>query len=158
MPRPPAVQKQKTNLKVLALATTPQGIPLPVPDLEVNDGDRVIAIDAAESDEEDGTGLPDKPDGVDDEDVDNNVADAVCDKKDLVALALVKVSDLFWVFYFSQLIFDSNYRLILSVERSPAMQLDKEISGIAPLVWDTKVECSCVLVRHSGIATTRAWR
>lgn len=66
---------------MLALATTPQGIPLPVPDLEVNDGDRVIAIDAAESDEEDGTGLPDKPDGVDDEDVDNNVADAVCDKK-----------------------------------------------------------------------------
>ena len=75
--------------------TIPRGIPLPVPLLEVNDGDDTIEMDESESDEDDGDGLPDQPDGIDDEDVimDDISEDAVKNKDDIVALSLVKVSE-----------------------------------------------------------------
>lgn len=75
--------------------TIPRGIPLPVPLLEVNDGDDTIEMDESESDEDDGDGLPDQPDGIDDEDfiMDDISEDAVINKDDIVALALVKVSE-----------------------------------------------------------------
>jgi hypothetical protein len=73
-----------------AKPTIPQGVALPIPTLEVNNGDDEIDFDEVDSDEENDENLPDKPDGVDDEDT--NQAEEAADKDDVVALALTKVS------------------------------------------------------------------
>lgn len=80
-----------------AKPSTPHGIPLPIPTLEVNGGQDDIEIDETESDEENGDGLPATPDGVDDEEgsIDYNT-EVFVDKGDLVGLALVKVSALYF--------------------------------------------------------------
>jgi hypothetical protein len=96
--------------------TIPQGIPLPIPVLEVNDGEDGIEIDDGESDEENGDGLPEKPDGVDDDDAspDKDSAEVVCDVSDLVAVALVKVSpSAFFFFACSNFLLISNQSLTL---------------------------------------------
>lgn len=64
-------------------------IPLPIPALVVNHGE-----DGIEMDEQDGVGLPEKPDGIDDYNgsMDQDPEDVVYDKDDIVGLALVKIS------------------------------------------------------------------
>lgn len=79
--------------------TTPNNVPLPIPALEVNDGDDKVEVDDPDS-EEDDADLPEKPDGVDDDkdcvvDGTNNTegGEKSQDKpEDVVALALAKVS------------------------------------------------------------------
>jgi hypothetical protein len=85
-----------------AKPAVPQGVPLPIPTLEVNAGEDGIQMDESESDEEDGEGLPEKPDGVDDEEIVSE--ETVGNGDDLVAQALMKVSDSFLI---QSLYFDS---------------------------------------------------
>jgi hypothetical protein len=61
----------------------------------VNAGEDGIQMDESESDEEDGEGLPEKPDGVDDEEIVSE--ETVGNGDDLVAQALMKVSDSFLI-------------------------------------------------------------
>lgn len=72
----------------------PQGVPLPILVLELNDGKDGIKMDGSESDEEDGYDSPDKPDGLNykDDSVDENLEEVVCDKDNLVAPSIVKKS------------------------------------------------------------------
>lgn len=77
----------------------PKGVPLPIPVLEVNDGNDGIEIDSSKSDEEDSIGLPDQPDGVDDDDGSLDIDEEVCQQDDIVAIALEKVSFFFFFLY-----------------------------------------------------------
>lgn len=77
-----------------AKPSTPYGFALPIPGLEVNDGEDAIEYNESDSESEDENGLPDYPDGVDNEDEhEYRRRDVIgCDKDDVVAVALAKVS------------------------------------------------------------------
>lgn len=90
----------------IAKPCIPRNQPLPIPVLEVNDGEDEITIDDGESDDENDEGLPDKPDGVDEDDTNEGLENSVktCDNDDLVAISLAKVSkflSLFLLVFFS---------------------------------------------------------
>jgi hypothetical protein len=73
--------------------STPHGVPLPIPGLEVNDGEDLVEFHASDTESEDEQGLPDKADGVDDEDDHGDgVQEETPNKDDVVAIALAKVS------------------------------------------------------------------
>ena len=88
----------------------PHGHALPIPALQANDGDDEVVVDNSESDEETDNDLPDQPDGVDEDETNQEleVTGEVCEKDDVVALALVKVST--QMIYLS-LFFDSNINI-----------------------------------------------
>lgn len=71
---------------------TPHGIPLPIPSLEVN-GNEHVDQDDSDSDDEDDHGLPDEPDGVDDDEfLEHDGSGLDIDEADVVAMALKKVN------------------------------------------------------------------
>lgn len=78
----------------VAKPCVPLNHPLPIPTFEVNDGDDNVEIDNDESDDEDDTGLPDKPDGVDEVETNEElvISGVACEEDDIVANALSKVS------------------------------------------------------------------
>lgn len=80
-----------------AKPTIPHGVPIPVPTFEVNDGNDAVVLDDSVSDYKDKANLPDKPEGVDDEDTNEEQGGQSeigqeKEKEDMVALALSKVS------------------------------------------------------------------
>lgn len=77
----------------IAKACVPHNQPLPIPVLEVNDGEDEVEIDNDESDDENDAGLPEKPDGVDEDDTNETLetSGVACKKDDLVAVALAKI-------------------------------------------------------------------
>lgn len=76
-----------------AKPSTPHGVPLPIPGLEINDGEDNIEFHASDTESEDEEGLPQKADGFDDEDAtQDEETESPCDKDDFVAAALQKVS------------------------------------------------------------------
>lgn len=67
-------------------------VPLPTPGLEVNDGEDPVDY-GKEWDKETNVGLPEEPDGVDDnKDGELDKSDEPCDEDDIVVVALEKVS------------------------------------------------------------------
>lgn len=82
-------------------STIPHGVALPIPTFQVNNGEDGLEMDEDDSDEEDDDGLPEKPDGVDDDVDQDHPGDNVCEKDDVVAAALVKVSSLTLSFFLS---------------------------------------------------------
>lgn len=151
--------------------STPHGVPLPIPGLELNDGEDPLECDL-ESDEASKSGLPDEADGVDDEDEEDNLTQeagvVVCDEDDVVAVALKKVSSFpsstVFIFQLSTSILfiaclysDKSlsiilaYRSIQSLARLLVAPHVGTTSRLGLFVWVTKAGCSSVLVRLVGI-------
>lgn len=125
-------------------STIPHGFSLPVLVREVNGGNDQIEMDKSDSVEEDMYGLPDKPDGVEDDEgnEESNSSTCIGEKEDLVARALKKVNNislellnrgLFADHSFSRSTFEP-FRLIPSVGRLPVALPGETISSHVRLV------------------------